>query len=60
MLWIFIAVKNPLLLVRFEPAKVGSNGKHDNHYTTKNDMLINKLQHSTVRRILTLHTMATS
>jgi hypothetical protein len=33
---IFIALKNPRLLAGFEPANTGSNGKHDNHYTTEN------------------------
>jgi hypothetical protein len=32
---IFIALKNPSLLAGFEPVNLGSNGKHDNHYTTK-------------------------
>jgi hypothetical protein len=30
-LWIFIALKNPLSLVGFEPANLVSNGKHNNH-----------------------------
>jgi hypothetical protein len=28
---IFIALKNPLSSVGFEPANLGSNGKHDNY-----------------------------
>jgi hypothetical protein len=36
-LWIFIAFKNPSLSAGFEPVNLGSSGKHDNHYTTKND-----------------------
>jgi hypothetical protein len=36
MLWIFITLKNWSLLAGFEPANLGSNGKHDNHYTTEN------------------------
>jgi hypothetical protein len=39
MLWTFIALKRPLLLARFEPMKHGYNGKHVNHYTTKNNSL---------------------
>jgi hypothetical protein len=31
----FIALKNPLPSTRFEPANVGSNGKHANHYNTE-------------------------
>jgi hypothetical protein len=30
-LWIFIALKNPSPSVGFEPVKLGSNGKHNNH-----------------------------
>jgi hypothetical protein len=32
---IFIALKNPSSSAGFEPANSGSNGKHANHYTTK-------------------------
>jgi hypothetical protein len=31
MLWIFIALKKPSSLAQFEPANLGSRGKHDNH-----------------------------
>jgi hypothetical protein len=34
---IFIALKNPPLLSGFEPVNLGSNGKHDNHYTIEKD-----------------------
>jgi hypothetical protein len=34
---IFIALTNPSSSVGFEPAKLGSNGKHVNHYTTEDD-----------------------
>jgi hypothetical protein len=37
LLWIFITLKNPLLLARFHPENLGSNSKHDDRYTTKND-----------------------
>jgi hypothetical protein len=33
-----MALKNTLLSTGFEPANLGSNGKHDNHYTTQNDI----------------------
>jgi hypothetical protein len=33
----FIPLKSPLLSAGFEPMNLGSNGKHDNHYTTEND-----------------------
>jgi hypothetical protein len=36
-LLIFIANENPSPLVSFEPANLGSNGEHDNHYTTEDD-----------------------
>jgi hypothetical protein len=39
-LQIFIALKNPLLTARFEPANLGSSGKHDNHYTIENDFQV--------------------
>jgi hypothetical protein len=32
---IFIALKNPLPWLGFEPAISGSSGQHTNHYTTK-------------------------
>jgi hypothetical protein len=42
-LWIFIALQNPLLLAGSDPANLGSNDKHDNQYTTENDsILVNK------------------
>jgi hypothetical protein len=34
---ISMALKNPSFLAGFEPANLGSNGKHDNHYTTEKD-----------------------
>jgi hypothetical protein len=34
---IFIAIKNPLFSTGFEPANLGFNGRHDNHYMTEND-----------------------
>jgi hypothetical protein len=43
MLWIFIALRNPLLSGGFEHMNLESNGKHDNRYTTDND--INILSH---------------
>jgi hypothetical protein len=33
----FIAFKNPSSSAGFEPANLGSNGKHDNHYTAEID-----------------------
>jgi hypothetical protein len=36
-LQIFIALKTSPLLAGFEPANLGSNDKHDKHYTTEND-----------------------
>jgi hypothetical protein len=38
---IFIDLKTPSPAEGFEPANLGSNGKHANHYT-ENDRLINK------------------
>jgi hypothetical protein len=35
----FIALKNSSFSAGFEPANFGSSGKHDNHYTTENDMV---------------------
>jgi hypothetical protein len=32
---IFIVLKNPSFSAGFEPAKLGSNGKHANHKTTE-------------------------
>jgi hypothetical protein len=46
-LQIFMTLKNPLLLAGFEPVNLGSNSKHDNHYTTKNDIR-NVKHHNTV------------
>jgi hypothetical protein len=34
---IFMALKTPSLSVGFEPANLGSDDKHNNHYTTEND-----------------------
>jgi hypothetical protein len=34
---IFIVVKYLSISAGFKPAKLGPNGKHDNHYTTEND-----------------------
>jgi hypothetical protein len=36
---IFVAFKNPSLSVEFERVILGSNGKHDNSYTTWNDQM---------------------
>jgi hypothetical protein len=36
-LQIFIALKNPSPSAGFEPENIGPNGKHANHYTTKDD-----------------------
>jgi hypothetical protein len=36
-LQIFITLKNPSHSAGFEPTNLGSNGKHNNHYTTEND-----------------------
>jgi fatty-acid desaturase len=36
-LQIFITLKTPLLLARFELTNLWSSGKHNNHYTAKND-----------------------
>jgi hypothetical protein len=33
----FIAIKNPSSSAGFQPANLGSNCKHNNHYTTEND-----------------------
>jgi hypothetical protein len=40
---ILIAIKNSSLSAGFELAKLGLNGKHDNHYTTENGKYINRL-----------------
>jgi hypothetical protein len=37
MLQTFITLKNPSPRAGFKLANLGSKGKHDNHYTTKND-----------------------
>jgi hypothetical protein len=37
MLPIFIALKSPSHSARFEPANLGSNGKHAKHHTTEDD-----------------------
>jgi hypothetical protein len=34
---IFIAIKNSSLSAGFEPVSLGSDIKHDNHYTTEKD-----------------------
>jgi hypothetical protein len=39
---LFIAFKNPSLSAGFERANLGSNGNHDNHYTTDNDGIFSK------------------
>jgi hypothetical protein len=36
----FFTLKNPSLLAEFEPMNIGSNGKHNNLYTTENDCMI--------------------
>jgi hypothetical protein len=33
----FIALKNPPLSAGYETTNLGSSGKHDSHYSTKND-----------------------
>jgi hypothetical protein len=38
-IWIFIVLKNSLLSAAYEPANLGSNRKHDNHYTKENDWI---------------------
>jgi hypothetical protein len=38
LLQIFIAFKYSLASTGFEPANLGSNGKHANHYTTVDDL----------------------
>jgi hypothetical protein len=61
---IFIALKNRLPWTGFEPATVGSSGKHTNHYTRatetwKSDTVIRReLQtfiNSCLRKILNIH-----
>jgi hypothetical protein len=44
---IFMALENPPSSAGFEPANLGSNGKHDNHYTTENDMQVLTVSHAT-------------
>jgi hypothetical protein len=39
-LWIFTAVKNPSPSAEFEPANLGYNGKHANHYATEGGFII--------------------
>jgi hypothetical protein len=39
MLGISIALRDPSSSAGFEPAKLGSNGKHDHQYTIENDKL---------------------
>jgi hypothetical protein len=36
----FVAFKNPSLTAGFEPANLGSSGKHDNNDTTENDIIL--------------------
>jgi hypothetical protein len=38
-IWIFIALNNPSLSTGSEIASLGSNGKHANHYITKDDFI---------------------
>jgi hypothetical protein len=40
MLCIFIALKNQSSSARFEHGNLGSNGKHDNHYTSKTSNMV--------------------
>jgi hypothetical protein len=47
MLRIFMALENPPSSAGFEPANLGSNGKHDNRYTTENDMQVLTVSHAT-------------
>jgi hypothetical protein len=51
MLWIFITLKNWSSSAGFEHANLGSNGKHDNHYTTKNKFLFNSI-HYTIKMFM--------
>jgi hypothetical protein len=37
---IFIAIKNPSPSAVFEPANLGSNDKHANHYTTEDNTMV--------------------
>jgi hypothetical protein len=39
-LLIFITHKNPIMSGGFEPAKLGSDGRHANHYTTETNKWI--------------------
>jgi hypothetical protein len=39
-LWMYMTPKNQSLSAGFEPANLGSNGKHDNHYTTEDDSIV--------------------
>jgi hypothetical protein len=36
----FFALKNPSPSVGFEPANLGSYDKHDNHWTTEDDVIL--------------------
>jgi hypothetical protein len=59
MVQIFIILKIPLPSARYEPANLGSNGKHANHQTTKDDWCgaelstgINFTLHTSMQRTL--------
>jgi hypothetical protein len=43
--WIFIALTSPSSSARFEPANLGSSGKHTNYWTTEDDSLDLILNH---------------
>jgi hypothetical protein len=51
-LWIFIALKNPLPWPSFEPIIFGSSGQHTNHYTTKGTSYISQACLSSSKFIL--------
>jgi hypothetical protein len=40
---IFIAIKNPSPSAVFEPANLGSNDKHANHYTAEDNTMVKGL-----------------
>jgi hypothetical protein len=53
MLWIFIALKNPSYSTGFELANLGSNAKHDSHYSTESDEDIGLLLKSVAITVIT-------
>jgi hypothetical protein len=44
-------LKNPPLSARFELSNLGSNGKHDNHDTTKNDSIALEYQYYDIKSV---------